>query len=83
MRLNHVNDSSVSTVISLSVSVEIKNVVLIGVAKVMPVSIGALGGESSWVGVFVFMKILVVPMRGCNSPFNQILVARYGNLKVV
>lgn len=46
MWLNIVDDSSISTAISLSVSVEIKNVVLIGVAKVMPVSIGALDGES-------------------------------------
>ena len=45
MWLNLVDDSSISTAISLSVSVEIK-IVLTGVAKVMPVSIGALDGES-------------------------------------
>ncbi len=46
MWLNLVNDSSISTAISLSVSVEIKSVVLIEVAKAMTASIGALDGES-------------------------------------
>lgn len=46
MWLNLVNDSSISTVISLSVSVEMKSVVPTGVAKAMTIGIGALDGES-------------------------------------
>ena len=46
MWLKHVDDSSISTAISLSVSVGIKSVVPAAVAKAMTSGIGALDGES-------------------------------------
>lgn len=46
MWLNLVDDSSISTVISLSVSVGIKSVVPAAVAKAMTTGIGALDGEN-------------------------------------